>query len=144
MRSCPLPPLFSSYALVGSFYSFCRLFSIPYGPFYCPLRAVYDGFRGWLTSYVDSYRVCVCSLSVFSPNLFDFLVHDKIFSSHGCSVSSGLRDSSHLDISWLPLSNLRVNLLTQLLLRSLLESNGLRCCGSDLSSLLFAQVGSYL
>uniref|UniRef100_A0A2N9G6T2 Uncharacterized protein n=1 Tax=Fagus sylvatica TaxID=28930 RepID=A0A2N9G6T2_FAGSY len=41
--------------------------------------------------------VCVCVLGFFSLDLCGFLVHGEIFSSCGCSVGNGLRDSSHLE-----------------------------------------------
>ena len=79
---------------------------------------VYDDFRGWLTSYVNCHRVCVCILSVFSPDLCGFLVHNEIFNNRRCLVGSRLGDSSHLECFLATLGNLGVNLLKQLLLRS--------------------------
>ncbi len=85
---------------------------------------VYDDFRGWLASYVNRHHVCVCVLSVFSPDLCGFLVHDEIFNSRECLVGSKLGDSFHLECFLATLGGLGVNLLKQLLLRSPFKIEG--------------------
>ena len=104
--------------LVGYFHPFCGFFSVPCGSFCCHVWPVYSDFRGWLATYLDRHRVCVCVLGVFSLDLCGFLVHDEIFNSPRCLVGNGLRDSSHLKCFLATPWWFGVSLLKQLLLWS--------------------------
>ncbi len=109
----------STPTLGGLFPSFLWVFfSVPCGSFCCPVWLVYSDFRGWLATYLDRHRVCVCVLGVFSLDLCGFLVHGEIFNSPRCLVGSGLGDSSHLKCFLATPWRFGVSLLKQLLLRS--------------------------